>query len=152
MRTVRETVLIEAQPEAVWEVLVEPHYIPKLYPDILNITVVPPGRATIGQERTAGGRAGKRIIEFRTKVTGLVPNKRFEVVGRNGGAFEEFSEVIELSPVNGGTRLEATFKFKVALEYFGPGFDPLALEEMAVRNQRVYVKNVKDLSELKRVV
>src|SRR5271169_1631855 len=133
MRTVRETVLVEAPPEAVWEVLVDPYFLPKLYPDILNVTVVPPGRAVVGQERTVGGRAGKRLIELRTKVVELIPNKRFEVTGRAGGAFEEFSEVMELSPVDGRTRLNVKFFFKISQEYFGPEFDPLTLEQMAVR-------------------
>jgi len=86
MRTVRETVLVEAKPESVWEVLMDPYYTPKLYPDMINITADPPGRAVVGQNRTLGGRAGRRLIEFKTQVSELVPNKLFAIKGRPGGA------------------------------------------------------------------
>lgn len=151
MRTVKETVLVEASPEAVWQILVDPNYIPKLYPDLLNISVDPPGEAAVGQKRTLSGRAGKRLIEFRTVVTGLVPQKRFELGGREGGALEEFTEVIELAPAKGGTEMRVAFSFKVSERYFGQMFDLLTLEQMAVRNQEVYIKNVKSLAELRRV-
>ncbi|MDG6925900.1 MAG: SRPBCC family protein [Nitrososphaerota archaeon] len=151
MRTVRESLIVEAKPEAVWEVLVEPYYTPKLYPDILNIVIDPPGRAVVGQKHTLSGKAGKRMIEFRTEVSGLVPYKRYELRGREGGAFEEFSEVLELSPVKGGTELKCTWVFKVSEDYFGPAFDVPTLEQMAVRNQEVYIHNLKNLAELKKV-
>jgi uncharacterized protein YndB with AHSA1/START domain len=151
MRTVRESVVIEAKPERVWEVLVDPYYTPKLYPDTLNISVEPPGRAVVGQKRTVGARAGKRVIELRTEVADLVPQKRFELRGREGGAFEEFSEVLDLEEFKGGTRLNVTFRFKVLESYFGPAFDLLTLEQMAVRNQEVYIKNLKELAELRTV-
>jgi hypothetical protein len=148
MRKVQESVIVEATPTAVWEVLVDPYYTPKLYPDLLNITPDPPGRAVVGQKRTVAGKAGKRLIEFRTQVVDLVPLKRFELAGRDGGAFESLSEVIELSEVKGGTRVSVTFVFKVSERYFGPEFDLLTLEQMAVRNQEVYIKNLKEPSEL----
>jgi len=151
MRTVRESVLVQATPESVWEVLMDPYYTPKLYPDILNITVDPPGRAVVGQKRTVGGKAGKRLIELRTVVLDLVPLQRFEVGGRPGGALEEFSEVLELSQAKGGTQVKITFVFKVSEDYFGPEFDLFTLEQMVVRNQEVYIKNLKELSELRKV-
>src|SRR5271169_6062702 len=149
MRKVKETVLVEAPPSDVWEVLMDPYFIPKLYPDLLNITVDPHGRAVVGQKRTAAGRAGKRLIEFRTEVAALDPLKRFELVGRDGAAFESLSEVIELEAVKGGTQLTATYVFKISETYFGPQFDVLTLEQMAVRNQEVFIKNLKEISELR---
>ncbi|MGA2198481.1 MAG: SRPBCC family protein [Nitrososphaerales archaeon] len=143
--------LAEARPEAVWDVLTDPNYIPKLYPDLLNIVVDPPGRARVGQYRTLNGRVGKRLIEFKTKVAELVPLQRFVIAGRRGGAFESFSEVIELEGVKEGTMVGALFLFKVSDAYFGPGFDLLALEKAARLNQEMYVKNLKELSELKPV-
>jgi uncharacterized protein YndB with AHSA1/START domain len=151
MRTVRETVLVEAKPESVWEVLMDPYYTPKLYPDMINITADPPGRAVVGQNRTLGGRAGKRLIEFKTQVSELVPNKLFAIKGRPGGALEEFTEVVELAPLKRGTELKVTYVFKVSEDYFGPEFDLLTLEQMAVRNEEVYIKNLKALAELRPV-
>ena len=88
MPRVQVTLLVDARPEAVWEVLTDPNYVPKLYPDILNVVAEPPGRATVGQWRTVSGRVGKRLIEFKTKVAEMVPLKKFVVVGRRGGADE----------------------------------------------------------------
>jgi hypothetical protein len=149
MRTVRETVLVAARPESVWEVLVDPYYTPKLYPDMINIRAEPPGRAVVGQQRIVGGRAGKRLIQFNTQVVELVENKTFALKGRPGGAMEEFSEVVELAAVKGGTQLTVTYVFKVSESYFGPEFDLLTLEQMAVRNEEVYIKNLKALAELR---
>jgi carbon monoxide dehydrogenase subunit G len=146
---VQSTFLIEAKPEVVWDILTDPNYIPKLYPDMLNIVVDPPGRATVGQYRTLSGRAGKRLIEFKTKVAELVPMQRFVIAGRRGGAFESFSEVIELEEVKKGTMVGALFLFKLSVGYFGPGFDLLALEKAARFNEEMHVKNLKELSELK---
>ena len=42
MPRVQVTLLVDARPEAVWEVLTDPNYVPKLYPDILNVVVEPP--------------------------------------------------------------------------------------------------------------
>jgi uncharacterized protein YndB with AHSA1/START domain len=149
MRTVRETVLIEAKPESVWEVLMDPHYVPKLYPDMLNIKVDPPGRTAVGQKRTLSGRAGKRLVEFHTEVLDVQPLKRFEVGGRPGGVFEEFSEVIELEPVKGGTQVKVAYVFKLSEDYFGPMFYLSTLEQMAVSNEEVYIQNLKALAELR---
>lgn len=151
MRRVRESVLVRASPEAVWQILVDPNYIPKLYPDMLNISVEPPGPAVVGQTRTLSGRAGKRLIEFRTVVVGLDPAKRFELGCRRGGALEKFSEVIELDQAKEGTQMKVNFEFEVSEAYFGQMFDKPTLEQMAVRNQEVYIKNVKSLAELRRV-
>ena len=84
MAKVQASFLVDAGPEAVWDVLTDANFIPKLYPDLLNITVDPPGHAVVGQSRSLSGRVGKRLIEFRTRVAELVPNKRFVVVGRRG--------------------------------------------------------------------
>jgi uncharacterized protein YndB with AHSA1/START domain len=140
--------LVEAKPEAVWAVLTDANYIPKLYPDILNIRVDPPGHAKVGQYRTLSGRAGRRLIEFRTKVTEVVPLKRLVIAARRGGAFETFSEVIELQENEEGTIVSALFDFKVSAAYFGPDFDILALTQAAKLNEELYIKNLKELSEL----
>ncbi len=149
MERVQVTLLVEAGPEAVWAVLMDPNFIPKLYPDMLNISVDPPGRTAVGQYRTLGGRVGKRLIEFRTRVAELVPLRRFVITGRRGGALESFQEVLELEAVDEGTIVRASFEFKVSQAYFGPGFDYQALSQAARLNEELYVKNLKELSELK---
>jgi carbon monoxide dehydrogenase subunit G len=148
---VTETIFVNADPEAVWEVLADPHYIPRLYPDMLNIKLEPDGRVVPGQLRTLTGRAGKRTIEFKTKVTDVAPQRRLVIEGRSGGAFEMFSQVVELAKAREGTEVRVTFRFKVSLTYFGVGFDPLGLGRMAEANERTYIKNLKELSELQRV-
>ena len=148
MPKVQATMLVEAAPEAVWEVLTDANYIPKLYPDMLNIVVDPPGHARQGQYRTLSGRAGKRLIEFRTRVVELVPLKRFAIRERRGGALEYFSELVELEEVPEGTVTRLVFEFKVSEAYFGPAFDLYWLAHEARLNQELYIKNLKELAEL----
>ncbi len=149
MVRVQSTFLVEATPEAVWDVLTDANYIPKLYPDLLNIVVDPPGRAVVGQARSLNGRVGKRLIEFRTRVAELVPMKRFVVTGRRGGAFESFTEIIDIEGLKEGTMVRAFFEFKVSSAYFGPAFDPLTLNQAASLNEEMYMKNLKELAELR---
>lgn len=87
----QDTILIQAKPESVWEVLVDPYYTPHLFPDVLNITTEPPGRSIVGQKRTSDARMGRRLIQYRTQVTELIPPKRFVLTGLGGGAFDVFS-------------------------------------------------------------
>jgi carbon monoxide dehydrogenase subunit G len=148
MPRVQSTFLVEAKPEAVWDVLIDPNFIPKLYPDILNVVANPPGKATVGQWRTLSGRVGRRLIEFKTKVEEMVPTKRFVVAGRRGGAFESFRQVMELTGVKGGTMVSGLFEFKVSQAYFGPQFDIMMLNQAASLNEENYMKNLKELAEL----
>ncbi|MGA2666316.1 MAG: SRPBCC family protein [Nitrososphaerales archaeon] len=149
MEKVQATLLIETKPEAVWEVLVDANYIPKLYPDMLNITVDPPGRASMGQYRTLHGRAGKRLIEFKDRVTEMVPLKRFVIRERRGGSLEYFSEVIELEEVPEGTVTQILFEYKVSQAYFGPAFDLYWLTHQARLNLELFIRNLKELAELR---
>lgn len=148
MRTVRENIIVDATPERIWDILVDPYYTPKLFPDILNMKADPPGRVVIGQKRTLSGRAGRRLVEFHTEVSNMEPGRRFEIVGRPGGALEQFEQTIELVPVGGKTQIRAVFTFKVSESYFGPEFDIPTLEQMVIRNEHVYLENLKQLSEL----
>jgi len=145
---VQVSLLVEAGPEAVWDVLTDPNYIPKLYPDLLNASVDPPGRAAVGQNRKFEARAGKRLIEIKTRVSEMVPLKKFAVTGRRGSALDTFLETVELEKVKGGTLVRILFEFKVSEAYFGPGFDLFALNQAAKLNEELFAKNLKELSEL----
>jgi hypothetical protein len=148
---IHDSISITVEPEMVWEVLVDPYYAPKLFPDILNITVEPLGRAVIGQKRTSDFRVGKRVVQFYTRVAELIPMERFALTGLRYGAFEEFSQTVELAKNEGGTLVTVAFFFKVSEDNFGPGFDLMAITESVSRNQDSYLKNLKELSELKSV-
>ena len=91
------------------------------------------------------GRVGKRLIEFKTKVAEMVPLKKFVVVGRRGGAFESFNQVIDLTDVKEGTMVSGQFDFTVSHAYFGPEFDYLTLNQAASLNEEMYMKNLKEL-------
>jgi hypothetical protein len=151
MPEAQDTILIQAKPESVWEVLVDPYYTPKLFPDVLNIIAEPPGRSIVGQKRTSEVRLGKRLIQYRTQVTELIPLKRFVLTGLRGGAFDVFSQIVELAPAKEGTQVRVVFFFKLSKDYFEPGFDFMVLTLAASRNQDLYLKNLKELSELRPV-
>jgi hypothetical protein len=151
MPEIHDTVLILVKPEAVWEVLVDPYYAPKLYPDVLNITVEPPGRSVVGQKRTSDFRVGKRVVHFYTQVIELNPTKRFALTGLRFGAFEEFSQIVELAPAEGGTQVRVVFSFKVSEDNFGPEFNLMDITASVAANQASYLKRLKELSELQPV-
>ena len=151
MPEIHDSISIMVKPETVWEVLVDPYYAPKLYPDILNITVEPLGRAVVGQKRSSDFRVGKRVVQFYTKVAELIPMERFALTGLRYGAFEEFSQTVDLAQTEAGTLVQVSFFFKVSEDNFGPGFDLIAITESVSRNQGSYLQNLKELSELKPV-
>ena len=148
MPLLRQKFLIAAKPEAVWEILDNPLYTPKLYPDILSMKVEPEGRASVGQHRTSSARAGTRLFEIRTEVAELIPARRFVLRGREGGAFTEFKEVLEMAPSGSGTQVTASFEYDVSQSYF-EGLNIVALENALRTNLISYLKNLKDLAELK---
>ena len=148
MPQLRQVLLIAAKPETVWEVLDNPYYAPKLHPDLLTTKVEPGGRASVGQNRTSTARAGTRIFEIRTRVAEIVPARRFVLVHREGGAYTLFKAVLELTPSGNGTQLVASFEFVVSQSYF-EGMNIVALESAARTNLVSYLKNLKELSELK---
>ena len=45
--------------------------------------------------------------------------------------------------------MKAVFEFKVSVAYFGPGFDLFQLTQAASLNEEMYMKNLKELSELR---
>ncbi len=62
--TVLETVVeIHAPVAAVWNVLTDSSYTPKLYPDILTSAVDPPGPSVVGQKTHLVGRGPRRPSE-----------------------------------------------------------------------------------------
>jgi carbon monoxide dehydrogenase subunit G len=140
--------VIAAKPETVWEVLDNPYYTPKLYPDFLSIKVEPEGRASVGQKRTSTARAGNKLFEIKTKVAELIPSKKFVLVQREGGAFTVFKEVLELTPSGNGTQVVASFEFSISQNYF-QGMNIVALESAARTNLESFLKNLKELAELK---
>jgi hypothetical protein len=148
---ITDTILISAKPEDVWEVLVDPYYAPKLHPNVLNITVEPLGRSAVGQKRTSDFRVGRRVVHFYTQVTELIPTKRFALGGLGRGAFENFSQIVELAPAEGGTRVGVVFSFKLSEDHFGPEFDLLEITGSLAGSLASYLKILKELSELQPV-
>jgi carbon monoxide dehydrogenase subunit G len=145
---VEREVSIAARPEVVWEVIADPHYIPKLYPDMLSIHFEPHTQVVVGQKRTLNGKIGKRMIEFKTEVSEVVPLKRLVIVGRRGGAFERYHQLVELTPSDAGTLIRTKFDFKISEAYFGPEFYIPVLEQAAIENQEVFLLKIKEMAEL----
>ncbi len=140
--------LIGASPDAVWEVLENPSFVPKLYPDFISTKTVPEGRASLGQLRISTARAGSKVFEIRTEVAELVPGKKLVLVAPKGGAFDTLKESVELSPSGGGTQVRASFDYVVSQSYFG-GMNIVVLESAVRANAAAFLKNLKELAELK---
>lgn len=151
MPKVEKELLIAAAPETIWEILSDPHHVPKLYPDMLSIQFEPHTVAVVGQKRTLRGKIGKRLIEFKTQVVEVVPDRRLVITGRRGGAFEEFHQVVELSREGDKTKVKTLYEFKISEAYFGPDFSIPILEQAAIENQDVYLLKMRELAELEPV-
>ncbi|HUI85969.1 MAG TPA: SRPBCC family protein [Nitrososphaerales archaeon] len=144
----QQLMTIAAPPETVWEILENPIYTMKLYPDFLAIKVEPEGRTAAGQMRISKARAGTKLFEIRTVVSEVVPCKRLVLKESKGGAFTDFKEVIELTREKSATRLSASFDFTVSQSYF-EGMNVAALEGAARSNMISFLKNLRELAELK---
>jgi len=142
------TFVINAKPEAVWEILASPIYIPKLYPDFISTKVEPEGRTAVGQKRTSTARAGTKLIEIITEVTEFLPPRRMVLIGCKGGAFADFRQIVELTPQGSATRLDTSYNYTLSTDYF-KGMSIPAVENAAKQNQVTYLNNLKMLSELK---
>jgi hypothetical protein len=147
--TVRSNVLISASPEAVWDVLVDPVYSPKLHRDVLFMEVDPQGKAVKGQRRRAIARAGRTKIEIVSIVTEAVRPQRFVLEQVPGALFTSYKEEIRLTASAVGTEVRANFEYAVSREYVRDALNIAALENGVGESLGVFLKNLKEIAELK---
>jgi hypothetical protein len=139
---------VHASGPVVWNVLVDPLYLSKLYPDVLSAEVEPPGRNFVGQKTHMIARAGRRRIEIYGETVELVTEKKIVSRNRPGGLFKSFESVIMLRPKGTGTEVMASFEYELSMGYLGRVFNVVMLERSVTDNLTAYSRNLKEFCEL----
>jgi uncharacterized membrane protein len=139
---------VNAPVMAVWEVLMDSSYIPKLYPDVISVEVDPPGRNIVGQKFHILGKAGKRRLEIYAETAELVSEKKVLSRNRPGGLFKSFESEILLDSKGAVTEVKTSFEYELSMGYLGKVFNMMLLERLVMDNLKAYTRNLKDICEL----
>jgi hypothetical protein len=139
---------VHAPLKSVWGVLMESAYIPKLYPDVLTVSVEPPGLNVVGQKFHILGKAGKRKLEIFAETSELEAEKKVRTKNRPGGLFKTFESVILLEPRSFGTQVKTSFEYDLSMGYLGKVFNMVLLERLVMDNLKGYTRNLKEICEL----
>ncbi|MDA4123216.1 MAG: SRPBCC family protein [Thaumarchaeota archaeon] len=137
-----------APVKTVWNVLMEPAYVPKLYPNVITVEVDPPGRNRLGQKFHIVGRAGKRKLEIFSETVELIEEKRTVNRQLPGGLFKSFTQVVTLEDKGMGTMVRTTFEYEISMGYIGKLFNVVLLERLVTDNLKAYNSALKAICEL----
>lgn len=140
---------IHAPAASIWDVLMEPLYIPKLYPNILTAKTDPPGRTVVGQKFHLVGQAGRRRLEIFAETTELIEGRKVSTRQAPGGMFKTFQSSIALEPKSVDvTTVLTSFEYELSMGYLGKVFNLVLLERLVTDNLKAYARNLKEISEL----
>lgn len=149
MPKIERTVEVAASPETCWSIIADPSYFPKLLPDIISAEYEPPGLATVGQKAHITMKVAGRKVEVFGETVEVEPNKRLVSRQRPGGLLKSFTSTDLLEPTKRGTRVTSTFDYDVSMGYLGRILNKLIVDRMFRRNANAYLKNLKEIAELK---
>ena len=120
---------IDAPRWTIWKVLIDPSYIPKLFPEIITAEMEPPGEITAGSRTKVYGKIGKIRFEIYLEF----PRVENEVclMSRQlpGGLFQLFSQAVFLEAVGMQTRVKTSFEFALGARVRREGYRCRALRE-----------------------
>jgi carbon monoxide dehydrogenase subunit G len=139
---------INAPSSAVWSVLKDSSYIPKLYPDVISVESDPPGVTTVGTKYHILGKAGRRKLEIFAETVEFVEEKKAVTKNNPGGLFKSFFSVVELEQNGTETTVKISFEYELSMGYLGKIFNLVVLERLVMDNLKAYTRNLKDFSEL----
>jgi carbon monoxide dehydrogenase subunit G len=148
MQKIEHIIEITASPDAVWEILTDSSYLPKLYPDALSTQVDPPGRSHVGQMYTTLSRVGRRKVEVLSELTQLEPKSKLVTRSRQGGIFKFFEQSVTMQPSGSGTRVRMTFEYEYAMGLVGKVLNAVLIERLLRDNLDAYAANLKEICEL----
>jgi len=139
---------VQAPVGKVWDVLMDPAYVPRLYPDVIAIEVDPPGLVAVGQKAHVTGKAGRRKLEIFTETIEIVHQKKILTRNRPGGLFRSFESIVLLEAKGDRTDAKVTFQYELSMGYLGKVFNMLLLERLVKDNLKSYTRNLKEIAEL----
>ncbi|MDA4137288.1 MAG: SRPBCC family protein [Thaumarchaeota archaeon] len=148
MTRVESNTDMDAPANTIWNVLMEPSYLPKLYPYIVTEEAIPPGRAAVGQKLILFGRVGAVRVKITIQLAAVQAESR--LVSRNvpGALFATFEHTVTLSPDGFRTQVKSVFEYSLSSEYLQKVPDAAMLELKVNEGLQAYARNLKEISEL----
>jgi carbon monoxide dehydrogenase subunit G len=144
------SVEIAASPETVWSMLADRENEFKFYPAVVSHEIDPPGLAVLGQKNHSKAKIGGMKVETFTEITELEPNQKIVFSGRQGGILKSFIQTVTLEPIESGTKVTQSGEYEVSMGYLGKLLNKLVVDRAIKKNLDVFLKSLKELSELKR--
>lgn len=148
MQKIERVIEINATPDAVWDVLTDPTYLPKLYPDALGTEIDPPGRSFVGQKYKTVGRVGRRKVVVLSEVTALEPKTKLVTNSRQGGIFKSFQQTVTMQPEGKGARVKMIFEYEYSLPLVGRVLNTILVERLIRDNMNAYAAHLREICEL----
>jgi carbon monoxide dehydrogenase subunit G len=139
---------VQATVPMIWDILTDPAYLPKLYPNVITIETDRPGRNLVGTKTHLVLMAGRRRMEVFAETVELVTERKMRIRNRPGGLFASFESVIFLEPKGDSTELRMSFDYELSMGYLGKLFNLIMMERLVTDNLKSYMRNLKEISEL----
>lgn len=146
MAKVRNEVQIDAPPERVWEILIDPERLPQYNATIVEVSDATGPLDQVGASYNAVAKVYGRRIEGRWEVTEVDPLRR--IVQRASAGDEGAATVIgTIEPAGGGTRAAVEVDYQLPAGFLGELADKLFVERSVERDVRHSGENLKALAE-----
>jgi carbon monoxide dehydrogenase subunit G len=149
MPTFERSIEISASPVTVWSIAADPSLLPKVAPDVISITVDPPGMSQVGQKSTVTAKVAGRRLQTFSETTEVIPNKKFTIRGLPGGFMKSIWVTTTLEPSKKGTRLTQKTEYEASAGYLGKALSVLLVNRTVRKNLQAGLENIKELAELK---
>ena len=144
----QRSVNIAAPPEAVWSIVADPSFVPKLYPHVISISPAHSRIATAGNSVIVTAKMLGRKVNVLIEATEVVPNERFSVRHQPGGLFSNYKSTITLEPTKKGTKVSQDVEYEVHSGYLGKVATSIVARKVVKDNILQSMENLKEISEL----
>ena len=148
MTRVEDMIEVDSPASSVWAVMVDPSYLPKLYPDIITVSVKPPGMMGLGTKAEIIARLGKVRVEIYLYVTRADTEACFATRQDQAGLFKSMEQVFYLENMGQRTRVKAVFDYTLVPEYAATITQEEFLDSRVADNLRWFTRNLKEICEL----
>lgn len=146
MPKIRSEIQIDAPPERVWEILVDPMRLPQFNATIVEVSGATGRLDEVGAKYQAVTKVYGRRIEGPWEVTEVVPLRRMV---QRGSAAGGASAIVDgtLEPSDGGTRAAVEVDYQLPAGFLGDIANKLFVERSVERDVRHTMENLKALVE-----